>query len=120
MKHYIAYNRRLLNSRRIKLPEKTKILQDQLAAIKTANEEYQKTSNTFMEKIDTLVAELDPKDAMKTCRDTIFEENNRTSKLANDLMAIPNQICNQFNEALYKFNGELNKAYTLIGEPIPK
>lgn len=120
MTRYTEYNRRLLKSNRFKLPEQIKILQDQLAAIKTANEEYKKTSNTFMEKIDKLAAELDPTEAMKTCRDTIFDENNRTSKLAIDLMAIPNQICNQFNETFNKFNGELNKAYTLIGEPIPK
>ncbi|XP_055312350.1 uncharacterized protein LOC129574391 [Sitodiplosis mosellana] len=119
MRQYTAYNRRLLNSNRFSRQEQTKILQNQFAAIKKANEEYKTTQQTSLTQIDQLVAQLDPTQAMQTCRDTILTANIQMTVTANELIDLPNQLCDQFKATLDTFNTALGKAYTLIGAPIP-
>lgn len=116
---YTAYNRRLFNSNRFTRQEQIKIVKDQLQAIKKANQEYSDTQQTYLAKIDELVAKLNPTQAMQICRDTILTENNRMIAAANELIDLPNSLCDRFKIALDTFNTELEQVYKMIGAPIP-
>lgn len=117
---YTAYNRRLFNSNRFTRQEQIKIVQNQLAAIKKANEEYSDTQQKYLANIDELVAKLNPSQAMQICRDTILTENNRMIAAANELIDLPKSLCDQFKAALDAMNAEFDEVYKMIGAPIPK
>lgn len=117
---YSAYNRRLFNSNRFTRPEQIKIVQDQLAAIKKANQEYSDTQKKYLAQIDDVVAKMNPTQAMQTCRDTILTENNRMVAAANELIDLPKSSCDQLKAALDTFNTELEPVYKMINVAVPK
>lgn len=119
-RRYADYNKQLMNSNKFSNEEKQEKLENQLVAIKKANVDYRTTANAYNEKVDELALKLDPKPSMQKCQDTILAENNRMASTANELIDLPNQMCDQFTAAYTTFVGELEKAYALIGAPIPR
>lgn len=120
MRKYTDYNRRLLNSRKFQFAQKQKIMQDQLAAVQKANNEYSTIAQKYKAKIDTLEAQLDPATAMKTCQDTILTENTKAIVTANELMDCPNDMCDKFTAEFTTFLDKLDTAYAMVGAPVPK
>lgn len=116
---YVNYVQRVARDASRPWEERNTALQAVRTALDTANENYLRTYNEYNAQIATLSPQISPSDLAVTCDARIRTAQSTQIDAARNLIAIPGQMCTQFDTAMATFETAWEGAFTALGLTVP-